>query len=195
MYSYLKRFLDIIFSLFSLIVFLPLFFIISIALKLDSKGPIIFRQTKIGKNGKEFILLKFRTTYQNIDSNNIINIVDNKITRVGYFLRALGLDELPQLINILKGDMSCIGPRPALVYEFKHYEGWQKERLNVRPGMTGYRQVYGKLDDSFDDKIKLDIKYVRNISFILDLKILFKTMSILFLQLSKEEDVQSSENT
>jgi lipopolysaccharide/colanic/teichoic acid biosynthesis glycosyltransferase len=180
--------------------------LISIAIKIDSKGPIIYKQKRVGKNGKIFNLYKFRTMYDNCDqkihechindlkskktgllcygqkkelSYKIVN--DDRITQFGKYLRRTSLDEIPQLFNVLMGEMSLVGPRPHPVYEAKLYNNWQKYRLEVIPGITGLGQVDGRYNREYEEVYRLDFKYVTNASILLDLKILLKTFYVVLL--------------
>lgn len=185
----IKRAIDILGSAgLLLLLSLPLL-IIALAVKLDSKGPIIFRQTRIGKNGKPFTFLKFRSMhtdadqrlaqlmqYNETDGATFKMKNDPRVTRVGRFLRRSSMDELPQLLNVLYGQMSLVGPRPGLEREVKKYEDWQYRRLDVTPGLTGLWQVSGRSSVSFETMTKLDIYYVEHWSLWLDLKILIKTI-------------------
>jgi len=180
---------------------LPLFLLICAAIKLDSKGPVFYRAKSVGKNGTFFSMLKFRSMRVNdseIHKDYVtklikgeINSEDNKgqplkitndprVTRVGKFLRKFSLDELPQLINVLKGDMSIVGPRPCLPYEYEIYKDWHKKRTSVRPGITGLWQVTGRSEVSFEDMILLDLYYIYNRSFMIDLSIMYETIFVVF---------------
>lgn len=177
-----KVFLDKIFSLLLLILLLPLLIIISILIKVDSKGPIIFKQERLGKDGKAFWIYKFRTMIdnaENIGDGIYISKNDFRITRIGQILRKTSLDELPQLLNILKSDMSFIGPRPPLVnhpYKYMDYSKADKLRFLILPGLTGYAQAYGRNTLTWPERIKMDIYYYENFSLLLDLKILVDTI-------------------
>ena len=175
--NYIKRILDFILAILLLIILSPVLLIISIVIKLESSGPIFFSQKRTGKDGKTFNILKFRTM---ICSNNIYDFeTADSPTKVGLFLRKSNLDELPQLINIIKGDMSFIGPRPWILDYYKYFTKEQKKRCEVLPGITGLAQCNGKNNISILEKINYDLKYVNNLSFMLDLKIFFKTLTIL----------------
>ncbi|WP_027631116.1 sugar transferase [Ruminiclostridium cellobioparum] len=179
----MKYLLDRVFSCILLIVLCPLFILISVLIKLDSKGPVIFIQQRVGKNQKLFNIYKFRTMIP--DAVNIGNGVyteenDPRITRIGRFLRKTSLDELPQLLNIFWGDMSFIGPRPTLEYQVKQYSDFQKKRLIMKPGVTGLAQISGRNSISWPERIKYDVQYVENWSLGLDLKIFLKTFSVIF---------------
>ncbi len=180
-----KRMLDIVVSLIVLILGLPFIAILALIIKLDSSGPIIYKQTRVGKNGKPFTMYKLRTMYEDAESKTgpmWAQENDPRITRVGYWLRKLRLDEIPQLVNVLKGSMSLVGPRPErphFVDQFKHQIPLYTRRLRVRPGITGWAQVKWKYDSSLDDvkeKTKYDLFYVENISLTMDLKILIITI-------------------
>jgi len=152
-------------------------------IKIDSKGPVIFKQNRVGKNKEIFTIYKFRTMVENAENKGsgfYVKENDDRITRVGNFLRKTSLDELPQLYNVLKGDMSLVGPRPTLKYQVDEYDDFEELRLNVKPGITGWAQVNGRNILSWPEKIKLDVWYVKNRSLLLDIKILIKTIKILF---------------
>lgn len=182
----IKRILDFILSLIALIILLPVFLIIGLAIKLDSKGPIFFKQERLGKDGEVFLIYKFRTMIDNaekVGSGIYTSKTDPRITKVGAFLRRTSLDELPQLINVLKGEMSIVGPRPPVPYHPHRYENYperQKQRFTVLPGITGYAQVNGRNNLTWDERIEYDIEYVENYSLLLDLKIIFKTIGYVF---------------
>lgn len=167
----IKRFLDIIMAFVLFIISLPILFVSAIAIKLDSKGKIIFKQKRVGKDGQVFYIYKLRTMSK--DKNGV-----NKVTKVGKFLRITSIDELPQFINIIKGDMSFIGPRPWIESYSKYFTDEDKRRWKVLPGISGYAQVNGRNGMTIKEKIAADIWYVDNISFLTDLKILFKTVNI-----------------
>lgn len=177
-YIFIKRFIDLILSLILLVLLSPLFFIISIAIKIDSTGPVFYRQTRTGLNGKNFTLLKFRSMAADNDVYDFKS--GDRITKVGNFIRKTSLDELPQLINILIGDMSFVGPRPWLPILNDYYTENQKRRFLVRPGITGLAQVSGRKDLNILDRIELDINYVNEVSFITDIKIILKTIMVVF---------------
>lgn len=192
-YTFLKRTIDIVCSLVGLVILSPVLIIVSILIKLESDGPIIFSQDRIGYNGKEFKMYKFRSMVVNAEElkkklsekNEMSGPMfkmknDPRVTKVGKFIRKTSIDELPQLINILKGEMSLVGPRPSLPKEVKEFEPWMMERLEVKPGLTCYWQVSGRNDIDFEDWMKLDIKYVRERSFWVDIKLIFKTFFVLF---------------
>ena len=192
-YLIAKRITDIVCSLAGLIVLSPILLIIAIAIKMDSKGPIFFKQDRVGKDERIFSMYKFRSMVVNAEelkkslekenemSGPMFRIKkDPRITRVGRFIRKTSIDELPQLINVLKGDMSLVGPRPSLPKEVEAFEPWMKERLTVLPGLTCIWQVSGRNNIPFKEWMELDIKYVRERSYLLDLKLIFKTFFVLF---------------
>ncbi len=193
-YFTIKRLFDIIASFFALIILSPIFLIIAIAIKVDSKGPAFYSQMRVGKNGKLFRVYKFRSMCQDADEKRaelqkfnersgpafkITN--DPRITRVGKFIRTTCIDELPQCINILRGDMSVVGPRPPLPNEVIQYTDYQKKRLEAVPGLTCYWQVSkNKNDIEFDDWVALDVKYIQEQSLWVDLKLILKTVALVF---------------
>ena len=193
LYEVIKRIIDVVASFTGLILLSPLILIVSILIKLESKGEVIFKQKRVGLNGKEFYMYKFRSMVinaeelkeqlesQNEMSGPMFKIKDDpRITNVGKFIRKTSIDELPQLINVIKGDMSLVGPRPSLPKEVKKFEQWMMERLEVKPGLTCIWQVSGRNNIDFEDWMKLDIKYVRERSFKLDIKLILKTVLVLF---------------
>lgn len=190
-YKLEKKIIDAVLSSFGIVLMLPLFLMIAIAIKLDSSGPIFFMQKRSGKNGREFYMYKFRTMIKDAESfkKNLKNEVegpvfkvrnDPRITRVGRILRTWSLDELPQFLNVLKGEMSLVGPRPLSRKEMTGNENWREIRLLVKPGMTGLWQVKGRQSDKFNKWIKYDIEYVQKRSLVLDIKILFLTINAVF---------------
>ncbi|MDU5111975.1 MAG: sugar transferase [Clostridium sp.] len=192
-YEFFKRSLDIIASICGLILLSPVLLIVSILIKMESKGPVFFMQKRIGLNGKEFNMYKFRSMGINAEelkeklkdknemSGPMFKIKDDpRITKIGKFIRKTSIDELPQLVNVLKGEMSLVGPRPSLPNEVKEFEKWMLRRLDVKPGITCYWQVMGRNKIGFEDWMKLDVKYVKDRSFWLDMKLIFKTFFVLF---------------
>ncbi len=184
-----KGFVDRSVSLVALILLLPVLVVIALAVKLDSRGPVLFRQTRVGQGGREFGVFKFRTMVMNADAllaeltarNETDGLMfkmrdDPRVTRVGRLLRKWSLDELPQLLNVVRGQMSLVGPRPPLPSEVARYDGDVARRLLVKPGMTGLWQVSGRSDLSWEDGIRLDLYYVENWSLAADLSILWKTI-------------------
>ncbi|HID63032.1 MAG TPA: sugar transferase [Anaerolineae bacterium] len=202
-YQIAKRVMDVALCLLAMPLALPLMAICALAIHLDSPGPVLFIQERIGKGGRRFRLLKFRTMRHNLDDSShrafmkaFVNgqigggenggaiykpIRASQVTRVGRILRKTSLDELPQLINVLRGEMSLVGPRPNVPWEFEEYRGWHKERLEVLPGITGLAQVRGRSGITFDSIVKYDIEYIERWSLALDLKILWWTLISVFL--------------
>ncbi len=176
MYRVIKRIMDIILSLLVLIIFFIPMLIIAIAIKAESNGPVLFKQKRTGKNGKEFYLYKFRSMTADNDVHNFKS--ENKLTKVGKFIRRTSLDELPQIIcNILiKGNMSFIGPRPWIPDYYENFTEEQKRRVEVTPGLTGLAQCKGRNGIGIFEKIKYDIEYVDNMSLLMDIKIIFLTV-------------------
>ena len=174
----MKRLFDIIASGLGLIVLSPLFLILAIWIKLDSKGPVFYRQVRVGYKNKDFRIFKFRSMRVGADKGSLVTIGghDPRVTRSGYFIRKFKFDELPQLINVLKGDMSLIGPRPLLVQYLPLYSKEQMRRHDVLPGITGWAQCHGRNAISWTERFKLDVWYVDHISFITDLRIIFLTI-------------------
>jgi len=193
----IKPLFDILLSTTLLILTSPLFLVIALGIKLHSKGPVFYRQQRVGFDGKSFEMLKFRSMRVNADqklhqqyvktlilkntrpeelgTDNLKLASDPRITGLGKILRGFGLDELPQLINVLRGEMSIVGPRPSLLYEYEVYQPWHKKRLQVLPGITGLWQVTAHNQVPFDEMVKIDLDYIRNLSFFLDLKIMILT--------------------
>ena len=181
MYKYVKRGFDILFSLIGLIIFFIPMVIIGVLIKLDSKGPVFFKQIRTGKDGREFYLYKFRSMTVDNDVHDFSK--KDQHTKVGNFLRKTSLDELGQMINILKGDMSWIGPRPWITDYYENMNEAQRHRCDVLPGITGLAQALGRNNISIFEKINYDLEYVKNISFKEDIKIIFLTIKTV---LSKE---------
>ena len=173
--KYIKRILDLILSLMALILLMPLMLIIGILVAINLGNPIIFKQKRPGKDEKIFTLYKFRTMTDEKDEKGKLLPESQRLTKFGKFLRSTSLDELPELINILKGDMSIVGPRPLLVEYLELYNEEQKHRHDVRPGLTGLAQTSGRNAITWEEKFEKDIEYVHNISFIGDVKIIIKT--------------------
>jgi len=161
----------------------PVLGVAALAVKLGDRGPVLFRQMRVGKDGSDFELLKLRTMVvgaESIGAGYAVNEGDARITRIGRILRRLSLDELPQLWNVVRGDMSMIGPRPTLRYQVERYDDRQRRRLDVKPGITGWAQVHGRAALPWAERIELDVFYVEHRSPLLDLKILLKTPLALF---------------
>jgi undecaprenyl-phosphate galactose phosphotransferase len=201
LHSLFKRIFDIMASFFMMLLLSPMFILVAALIKIDSKGPVFFKQERIGKNGKKFKMLKFRSMYVNNDSSihkeYVTNLIKNgakdssgvyklmddpRITRVGKFIRKWSLDEFPQLENVFIGEMSLVGPRPPLQYEVENYDEWHKRRLSVNPGMTGLWQISGRNKIGFEDMVLLDIYYVENWTIWLDLQILLKTIPVVLFK-------------
>lgn len=180
--QYGKRCIDVILALIAIIVLSPVFLVVSLLIKIDSKGSVMFKQERLGVNGKTFEILKFRSMIMNAEhtgSGVYSGKNDSRVTAVGKFLRASSLDEIPQFINILKGDMSFIGPRPPLTYhpwELEEYTDEQRRMFEVKPGITGWAQVHGRKDVEWNKRIKLNVWYVDNMSLLLDTKNFFMTI-------------------
>jgi lipopolysaccharide/colanic/teichoic acid biosynthesis glycosyltransferase len=199
-----KRTIDVVVSLLVLVLGFPFFLAIALLIKATSQGPVFFKQKRIGENGRSFIMYKFRTMKEGFDDSihreftqNFIKgecsystlddsgskiyklTDDSRITGIGGFLRRVSLDELPQFINILRGEMAIVGPRPPLPYEYECYEEWHKQRVKVKPGLTGLWQVQGRSSVPFDQMVRLDIHYIENWSLMMDLKIMMWTIPVM----------------
>ena len=174
------RIFDIVFSLSVLIVFLPIWLVISLIIKLDSNGPVIFRQIRVGLDGKLFQMYKFRTMVKNAQKIGPLLTEKNdcRVTFIGRFLRKTSLDEIPNFINVLKGEMSVIGPRPEVPDIACHYNKWQKKVLSVKPGITGFSQVLGRQELEIDYKSRLDRYYIKKSGLCMDMWIMFKTVFV-----------------
>ncbi len=196
MYKVFKRFSDIVISLFALILLSPLMLFTSLAIKLDSKGPVIFKQERLGYKAKVFHIYKFRSMCENAEqmgTGQYSFAGDMRVTKVGKFIRATSIDELPQLINVLKGEMSLVGFRPPLTYhpwDISEYTDEQLRMFDVRPGITGWAQVNGRKHTEWHERIRLNVYYVDHISLFLDIKILFMTV---FSVLKNEDNVNVTE--
>ena len=189
-YEFFKRAFDIVASLLGIIVLSPLLLVIALIIKFSDKGPVFFVQNRTGKDGKVFKMYKFRSMYvdaekrrnelldQNEADGPLFKIAkDPRVTKIGAFIRKTSIDELPQLFNCLIGNMSVVGPRPLVTYEQDQCTEYQAQRLLVKPGITCYWQIIGRSDLNFDDLIELDLKYIKERSFLTDIKIIFKTFS------------------
>lgn len=196
MYQIFKRGCEIILSLLALIILSPILLITSVAVKLDSPGPVIFKQDRLGKNSRVFKIYKFRSMAQGSEftgSGVYSGADDMRVTKVGKIIRATSIDELPQLVNILKGDMSFVGPRPPLTYHpwgIDEYTPEQFRMFEVRPGITGWAQVHGRKEVEWHERIRLNVWYVDNVSLWLDFKILVMTV---FKVLKNEDNLNSAE--
>lgn len=190
LYSVTKKSMDLILSFIGLILLIPVFLILAILVKLDSKGPVFYAHTRKGKNRSDIKIYKFRTMYSNSDEifesfsdeqkeeyyKNFKLDNDPRVTKVGDFLRRTSLDEIPQLINVLKGDLSLVGPRPIVEKEICKYGQYADKLFSVIPGITGYWQSHGRSDTSYEERIEMDMYYIDNRSILLDIKIMFKTV-------------------
>lgn len=196
-YIIVKRIADIIIAIGGILCFSPILVVTALLIKIDSPGPVFFLQQRIGKNGQTFWMIKFRSMCMGAEhtgSGVYSGKNDFRVTRVGKFIRATSIDELPQLFNILRGDMSLIGPRPPLTYHpwtIDKYTDEQLHMFDVRPGITGWDQVNGRKGVEWNKRIELNVWYVRNLSFVLDLKIFFLT----FVKVLKNEDNENVEKT
>lgn len=184
--KYLKRIIDFSFAFLLLLITLPVLIISALAIKLESKGPALFKQRRIGKHNKEFIIYKFRTMKVVTEKEGIQLSDSERLNKVGKFLRKISLDEIPQCINILKGEMSFIGPRPLPVIYLPYYTEEEIRRHEVRPGISGLAQVNGRNTLQWEDRFKYDIEYVNNLSVKMDMKILIMTLQKVF----KRENIQ-----
>lgn len=192
---FMKRVMDIVGATLAIILMLPAMIIIAVAIKLTSPGPIFFRQKRVGYHGREFMFLKFRSMYMDqpkAQSDYVSSLIseeygkmgtdgvfkiknDPRITPIGAFLRKTAIDELPQFFNVFLGQMSLVGPRPPMPYELENYEPWHRKRLSIKPGITGLWQVSGRATVTFDEMVKMDLKYAATQTLWLDLKILLRT--------------------
>ena len=189
-YRYIKRFMDVILATIALVVLSPIFLIIAIAIKIESKGPVFFKHARIGKNGKIIKLYKFRSMVINAEEliksftpeqmkeykENYKLTNDHRMTKIGKFLRKTSLDELPQLLNIIKGDLSIIGPRPVVTDELKKYGANTEKFLSVTPGLTGYWAANGRSCTTYEQRMQMELYYIDNLSLKMDVKVFFKTI-------------------
>lgn len=181
---FLKKVIDFIAALIGIVILIPFFLVISILIKLDSKGPVFFKQKRTGRNGKVFKIWKFRTMIEESEKVGLgikISKYDARITKIGRFLRRFGIDELPQFINIILGQMSLVGPRPGLPFQIEKYSEIEKKRVQVKPGITNINILKGWNALSWKERIKWDIWYIENWSLLLDFKILLKTPFMVLL--------------
>lgn len=185
--KYIKRILDFTLSLIALIVLSPILLITAILVKIKLGSPIIFKQQRPGKNEKIFTLYKFRTMTDKKDEEGNLLPDEQRLTKFGKILRSTSIDELPELINILKGDMSIVGPRPQLIRDMLFMTDKQRKRHDVRQGLTGLAQINGRNNLTWEEKIEYDLEYIKNITFINDVKIIFKTIGKVF----KREDIET----
>lgn len=193
-YSIVKRSLDIMLSSIALIILSPLFLTVPVLIKLDSRGPGYYRQQRIGKNGRPFMIYKFRSMCSNADTllqkltpeqraeydSNYKLKADFRITKIGRFLRKTNIDELPQLLNIFAGQLSFIGPRPVVLKETEKYGVYRNLFLSVTPGLTGYWQVHRRPDTTYEQRIKMELYYIRNRTLAMDIRLLFQTAMVIF---------------
>ena len=190
-YYFLKRTMDVICSLVGLVILSPIFLVVTILIRLESKGGSIFSQERVGKNGKRFKMYKFRSMVANAEElkdklcgqNEMCGPMfkikkDPRVTKVGKFIRKTSIDELPQLVNVLKGEMSLVGPRPSLPKEVVKFEDWMMVRLSVKPGLTCYWQVSGRSDIGFEEWMELDVKYVKDRTTLIDITLILKTFGV-----------------
>jgi len=196
----LKRGFDVFTATLSLILLSPALLVIALLVRKSGPGPVLFVQERIGKDGRPFRFFKFRTMTHNSDDaihrqfasmfingggssdGNIYKMTDDpRVTAIGQWLRKTSMDELPQLLNVLMGEMSIVGPRPPLAYEIEHYQAWHHERLRVLPGLTGLWQVSGRSNVTFDEMVRLDIHYINSWSFLFDLRIILKTIPVVLM--------------
>lgn len=184
MNGFFKRVLDICASLAAVIILLPFLVVIGATIRLTSKGPAVFQQERAGKSGKPFVFYKFRTMKTDADPFGASpkDSGDQRLTKIGKFLREYSLDELPQLFNIVKGDMSLVGPRPLYMQQMAEWNEKQKKRLEVKPGLTGLAQISGRGGLTREAKLDLDVKYVENAGFWCDLKIILATIAQIFVR-------------
>lgn len=192
-YYFIKRLIDIIFSLIGIILLSPMFIIVSVLIRIDSKGPVIFTQERVGKNGKHFKMYKFRSMIPDAE-DHLVELKeknemsgpmfkmkeDPRITEIGKFIRKTSIDELPQLFNVIKGEMSLVGPRPNLPKEVEKFNSYHKLKLLAKPGLTCYWQVRGRNEIGFEAWMKLDVKYIEERNTFIDLKLIWKTFFVLF---------------
>ena len=182
----IKRIIDILFSLTAIVILLPLWILIAILIKLSSSGPVFYTHRRVGKGSKEFNCFKFRSMYVNSDQNTLVSDpADSRVTKIGKFLRKTSIDETPQLINVLFGDMSIVGPRPALPSQVEQFTKEDFDKLLVKPGLTGWTQISGRNSLPYKKRMELDSWYAKNWNLFLDFQILIKTIFVLF----KEEEI------
>ena len=178
-YKFIKRTIDIIGSLFGLIILSPILLIVMVAIKIESRGPVVFAQERVGYKGKRFKMYKFRSMVENAEELKE-KLKDQNEMNGPRIIRKTSIDEIPQFVNVLKGDMSLVGPRPSLLKEVEEFDDWMLRRLDVKPGLTCYWQVSGRNDIDFEEWMKLDIKYIEEQSILVDIKLILKTVLVLF---------------
>lgn len=203
----IKRCIDLLGSLVGLIIFSPILLIIALIIKLTSKGTVFFLQDRLGRNGNIFKIIKFRTMVMGAEKKGdglfVYGTNDNRITGIGKVLRKTSLDEIPQLINVLKGDMSIVGPRPPVIYfpydGYENYPDWAKKRFKMRPGITGLAQVKTRTTAPWNERIKIDNEYVEGFNIFLDIKIIIKTVVVVFCSKNiypeSKEQIDNSNST
>lgn len=191
----MKRLSDLIISILAISLLFPLFLVIILAIRLSGKGPAVFKQQRAGKNGRPFIFYKFRTMKNDADpfGTSPKSANDPRLTKIGKFLREFSLDELPQLFNILKGDMSVVGPRPLYISQMAEWDQRQKKRLLVKPGLTGLAQISGRAELTREEKLELDVKYVETAGLCTDMKIILATVAQVFVRKNIYEKKYSEE--
>lgn len=196
--KYVKRVLDVLISIIVLIITSPISLVVAIAIKLDSKGPVVFKQERTGYKGKTFLTYKFRTMkVETHDSTGRELTHDERCTKVGNVIRKLSIDELPQLVNVLKGDMSLVGPRPWIPEYYKYFSKEQKKRCDVLPGITGLAQAMGRNNIDIFQKINYDIEYTKNVTFKMDVKVIVETIKTVVSKTGaeiKQEGIQDEIN-
>jgi undecaprenyl phosphate N,N'-diacetylbacillosamine 1-phosphate transferase len=182
LYDICKRILDILIAIVAMVILSPLSFMIWISIRLSNEGPVIFRQERAGKNSRPFVFYKFRTMKPDVEpfGPSPKSCQDPRLTKVGKFLREYSLDELPQLFNVLKGDMSIVGPRPLYVSQISEWNERQKKRLLVKPGLTGPAQIAGRGELTLEEKLDFDVKYVETASLLTDIRIILSTIAYMF---------------
>lgn len=195
--KYIKRIIDVVISFLMLVVLSPIILIVAIAIKIDSKGPIFFLQERTGKGGKNFKIFKFRTMIVETEKNGELLKHDERTTKVGDFIRKTSLDEIPQLINVLKGEMSIIGPRPWIPEYYMYFNSEQKHRVDVLPGITGLAQARGRNGIDIFQKIAYDVEYTKNVTFKMDVRIILETIKTVITKDGveiKQEGIQDEIN-
>jgi lipopolysaccharide/colanic/teichoic acid biosynthesis glycosyltransferase len=182
LFNVCKRVIDISIAIVAMVILSPVLVVIWIAIKLDSQGPVIFKQERAGKNSKPFVFYKFRTMRPDVEpfGPSPKSSQDTRLTGIGKVLREYSLDELPQLFNVLKGDMSIVGPRPLYISQIPEWNERQKQRLLVKPGLTGLAQIGGRGELTLEEKLDLDVKYVENASLLTDIRIILATIAYVF---------------
>lgn len=201
LYAFTKRLTDLLIAVPAAVILLPLFVIIAVIIRLTSRGPALFKQERAGKAGKPFVFYKFRTMKTGVDpfGSSPKSGADDRLTGIGRLLREYSLDELPQLFNVIKGDMSIVGPRPLYISQIKEWNDRQRRRLEVKPGLTGLAQISGRGALTREEKLEYDVQYVENAGWWFDIKIIFKTIGQIFTkkdiyekQYSRDEHTRSS---